>query len=71
MTIKYYFSVEGETERWYLMWLKDRINEWEQSCFQVVIDCKIEKDPLRCAKKMIITSQTEIWHLSDYESQDD
>lgn len=39
-TKKYYFTVEGETEQWYLKWLQDRINE------------------------------TEVWHLSDYESDD-
>ena len=26
-TKKYYFTVEGETEQWYLKWLQDRINE--------------------------------------------
>lgn len=25
--LTYYFSVEGETEKWYLDWLQDRINE--------------------------------------------
>ncbi len=24
LTKKYYFSVEGETEQWYLKWLQDR-----------------------------------------------
>ena len=28
-TKKYTFTVEGETERWYLLWLRDRINEQE------------------------------------------
>lgn len=26
ITKKYYFSVEGETEQWYLEWLRDLIN---------------------------------------------
>ncbi|WP_418749763.1 hypothetical protein [Faecalibacillus intestinalis] len=34
------------------------------------MDCKVEKDPYKRAKKMVITSKTEIWHLSDYESND-
>ena len=25
-TIKYTFTVEGETEQWYLEWLRDQIN---------------------------------------------
>jgi len=35
-TKKYYFSVEGETERWYLKWLQDRINETEKSIYVVL-----------------------------------
>ena len=27
LTKTYYFIVEGETEQWYLYWLKDRINQ--------------------------------------------
>lgn len=30
-TNKYYFSVEGETEQWYLKWLQDLINNTEES----------------------------------------
>lgn len=34
-TNKYYFSVEGETEQWYLKWLQDAINNTEEaSCKQ-------------------------------------
>lgn len=44
---KYYFSVEGETEEWYLLWLRDLINSTEEAAFKVAIDCKIEKDPLK------------------------
>lgn len=25
-TLKYTFTVEGETEQWYLLWLRDQIN---------------------------------------------
>ena len=28
---KYYFSVEGETEEWYLLWLRDLINSTEEA----------------------------------------
>ena len=70
LTKKYHFSVEGETEKWYLDWLKDNINQCDRSRYKVVMDCKVEKDPYKRAKKMVITSKTEIWHLSDYESND-
>lgn len=68
---KYYFSVEGQTEYWYLLWLKDLINSTEEAAFKVVIDCKIEKDPLKRAKGLSTTSKTEIYHFSDYESEED
>lgn len=48
---KYYFSVEGETEKWYLEWLRDRINELDESRYKVAIDCKVEKDSYRRVKK--------------------
>lgn len=67
---KYYFSVEGETEQWYLYWLRDMINNNSNSAYNVTIDCKIEKNPLKRAKGLVTTGKTEIYHLSDYESSD-
>lgn len=67
-TKKYYFSVEGETEHWYLKWLQDRINEAEESKIKVSFDCPVEKNPVKRAKSMVITRKTEVWHISDYES---
>ena len=69
-TKKYYFSVEGETERWYLKWLQDRINETEKSVYKLSLNCPIQKNPLKRVKAMVITGKTEIWHLSDYESDE-
>jgi len=68
---KYYFSVEGETEQWYLLWLRNLINATEEAAFNVAIDCKIEKDPLKRAKGLIVTGKTDIYHLSDYESDEE
>ena len=42
-TKKYYFSVEGETEQWYLQWLQKIINETETSVYNVSFDCHIPK----------------------------
>ena len=44
--LTYYFSVEGETEKWYLDWLQDRINESRDAKYTVKLDAKIQKDPL-------------------------
>ena len=69
-TKKYYFTVEGETEQWYLKWLQDRINETEETAYKVSFDCPVQKNPLKRAKSLVVTGKTEVWHLSDYESDD-
>lgn len=69
-TKKYYFSVEGETEQWYLKWLQDTINKIEKSEYKVSFDCPVQKNPIKRAKSLVITKQTEIYHISDYESDE-
>lgn len=54
-TNKYYFSVEGETEQWYLKWLQDMINSIEESVCKVSIDCHVKKNPLKHAKSLTVT----------------
>ena len=44
---KYFFSVEGETEQWYLEWLKTEINKNEDTACEVIFDIKIEKNPVK------------------------
>jgi hypothetical protein len=68
---KYYFSVEGETEQWYLFWLIDLINNTEEAEFKVAIDCKIEKNPLKREKGLTLMGKTEIYHFADYESDEE
>lgn len=70
-TKKYYFSVEGETEQWYLQWLQNKINDTEESEFKVSFDCPVQKNPLKRAKSLVVTSKTEIFHFSDYESDEE
>lgn len=69
-TKKYYFSVEGETEQWYLKWLQDLINHTEESLYKVSIDCPVKQNPLKHAKALTVTRKTEIYHFFDYESDD-
>ena len=68
---KYFFSVEGETEQWYLEWLKAEINKNDAAAYEVLFDIKIEKNPVKRVRGMTIINKTEIWHLSDYESDED
>lgn len=70
-TKKYYFSVEGETEQWYLEWLQNTINATEQSKYNVSFNVKVEKNPLKYVKKINIMSNTLIYHFSDYESDEE
>ena len=58
-TNKYYFSVEGETEQWYLKWLQDTINNTEKAACKVSIDCPVRKNPLKHAKSLTVC----IWHI--------
>ena len=53
-----------------MLWLRDLINSTEEAAFKVAIDCKIEKDPLKRAKGLVTTTKTEIYHISDYESDE-
>lgn len=70
LTKKYYFSVEGDTEVWYLDWLRDMINSVPERKFNVSFVRKKEIDPIRFVKWLSIQDKTIIYHLSDYESND-
>ena len=68
----YYFSVEGETEQWYLEWLQDLINSSSPEA-KVKFNIQVQKDPLKRAKGLSMLSSTkkmDIYHFSDYESDD-
>ena len=67
---QFYFSVEGETEKWYLQWLCRSINASTTAKFKSSFDAKKEKDPLSRAKGMSVLGKTEIAHIFDCESED-
>lgn len=46
---KYFFSVEGETERWYLEWLRQTINAEPSARYIVKLNCAVQ-NPLKYAK---------------------
>ena len=45
-----YFSVEGETEKWYPDWLEAQINLQEETKFKVKFKAEVQKDPVSHAK---------------------
>ncbi len=67
----YYFSVEGDTEAWYLEWLQKTINEDPQARYTVKLEKKVEKDPQAQVKRMTVMGKTDIVHFFDYESNDE
>lgn len=69
-TNKYYFSVEGETEQWYLKWLQNLVNNTDESACKVSIDCPVRKNPLKHAKSLTVTRKIEVYHFFDYESDE-
>lgn len=69
-TKKYFFSVEGETEKWYFEWLQRTINSSNIALYTVKFDCQIQKDPLKRAKGLVVLEKTEITHVIDRESEE-
>jgi len=67
---QFFFSVEGETEMWYLQWLSRSINASEGATFKASFDCKIEKDPLSRVKGMSVLGKTIVSHIFDRESEE-
>ena len=67
-TRKYTFTVEGETEMWYLNWLKDMINSEGQRKFNVSIEVKVQQSPIDFVKKITKLSTPKVTHLCDLES---
>lgn len=68
---KYYFSVKGETEYWYLKWLQDLVNETEEAAYKISIDCPVKKNLLKHAKSLTVTRKIEAYHFFDYESDEE
>lgn len=70
-TKKYFFTVEGETEKRYFEWLQRMINGAPAALYTVKFDCPIQKDPLKRAKGLVALEKTEITHVMDRESEED
>lgn len=69
-TRKYFFSVEGKTEKWYLEWLQRMINDEPSAFYLVKLDCRVQRDPIKRAKSIPIIGKVQITHVFDYESEE-
>lgn len=67
----YYFSVEGETEKWYLEHLQSLINSSEEAEYSVRFIVKIKKDPREMVKASPFINKVTINHICDMESNSD
>ena len=67
----YYFSVEGETEKWYLEHLRKLINSSEKAVYSVKFIVKINKDPREMVKALPFIGEITVNHICDIESNSD
>lgn len=65
---RYYFSVEGGTEEWYLDHLQQLINNCEKSLYNVKLIHNKEKDPCKMVKALSSPNKITINHFCDIES---
>ena len=72
---QYYFSVEGENEKWYFEHLQKLINTSEESMYNVDFVIKVEKSPVSRIKSIKIPTfgkdKITVFHIVDYESNDE
>lgn len=50
--------------------MENLINATDEAFYKVSFNCPVQKNPLKRAKTMTVTDKTEIYHLSDYESDE-
>jgi hypothetical protein len=67
---KYVFTVEGETEQWYLEWLQEQINACNKSKYTVSIVAKVQQSPKKYSKTVNPIATPRVTHICDYESND-
>ncbi len=68
-SLKFVFSVEGETEEWYLDWLQTAINSDKAANYHVRIKADVEKNPMKYAKNLNAMTTPYVTHLCDVEGQ--
>lgn len=68
--ISYTFTVEGDTEKWYLDWLEKQINACSDAAYKVSIASKKEPNPMSYAKTVNRMTKPKVIHLCDVESNE-
>lgn len=68
-SLKFVFSVEGETEEWYLEWFQNAINSDNAANYHVKIEVNVEKNPMKLVKKLNAMTTHYVTHLCDVEGQ--
>ncbi len=69
-TLKYTFSVEGDTEHWYLDWLQNQINDCKDRKHNVSILSRVYTNPMKFAKTVNCRATPTAVHLCDIESNE-
>ena len=69
-TKKYVFTVEGETEQWYFLWLRDQVNNNTNRKYNVSIDVKVQQSPKKFYKTVNAKTTPEVFHICDVESNE-
>ena len=69
--VKFYLSVEGETEKWYFEHVRDLINASPDARYRLALRCDVEKQPLDMAKRLPVPKGPgiDVWHVFDFESE--
>ena len=62
---QYVLTVEGETEQWYFLWLRDQVNKVETRKFNMAITIKVQQSPRSYYKGVIAKSVPEVIHICD------
>lgn len=69
-TKKFVFTVEGETEQWYLEWLRDQINQCESRKYNAAVDAKVQQSPKKFYKNANAKATPVVYHICDVESNE-
>ena len=69
-TQQYVFTVEGETEAWYLKWLQDQINNYPNRKYKAFIKADVNQSPKNYSKRFTAKSVPQITHLCDVEGKE-
>ncbi len=69
-TRKYTFTVEGETEQWYLNWLQGQINSCPERTNNVKIASTVQQSPKKFYKGTNAKTTPKVTHICDVESNE-